>query len=417
MSKDIEHNTTARIQTATDLEELFEFSRDALFDLCKFDLRKLFILNYRARNIFKGSEKVSTLSLSPQVERVLEGMAFNKPLDIPSESKALLIGQVDLTDEKMILLGVGEEIIGISLLKPKEADRSGENGASEIAGAFARTAQRIVLKAIIEEQDKEIERCKNRIDSIVSDLNAIEQIKSNFISIASHELRTPLTVTRGYVEMLLEENGLDEVQKNTLNGVYKGVLKQEEILDSLFELAKFDSVSPVLNQERVLLSQLLKEVVKKLAKPIRERQLKVNFDIRDESSICVDTQSIRKLILNLLQNAIKFTPDQGVIEIEIETTALGSEKGVLLSIKDSGVGIEKDQLEVIFTRFYQPKDKLNTHSSGKTKFKGSGIGLGLALSRAIALAHNGKIWAESAGYDEKMMMGSEFKVFLPIKEQ
>lgn len=277
------------------------------------------------------------------------------------------------------------------------------------------------LAECCQEQTIELERCRHRIDSIVNDLNAIEQIKANFISIASHELRTPLTVTRGYVEMLLEDEQLGGSQKETLNGVYKGVLKQAEILDSLFELAKFDTVSPVLNQERVWVGKLTREILKKLTKPIQERGIQVEVNSVDDQSVCVDAASIRKLLLNLIQNAIKFTPDNGRVRVDITAVEMANEDeilrpGVLISIRDAGVGIDREQLEVIFTRFYQPKEKLATHSSGKTKFKGSGLGLGLALSKAITLAHNGKIWAESEGYNEETMPGSVFHVFLPAKK-
>lgn len=413
MEEDIYQKFTAAIREARDLDELIVRSSGVLSEYCGVHLTKLLVIHPRAAGLIEPTEKLQAISLSPKLRNAVLSCANNFLIDLIPE-----ITEVDTTADvqKMIVLDAGGEIAGICLAVMVDEEIKNKAQLSIIAISMAETCQRLVQKAIIAAQENEIERCKDRIDSIVNDLNAIEQIKSNFISIASHELRTPLTVTRGYVEMLLEENGLDEVQKNTLNGVYKGVLKQEEILDSLFELAKFDSVSPVLNQERVLLSQLAREIVKKLTKPIRERQLKVEFEINSEPSVCVDTQSIRKLILNLVQNAIKFTPDNGLIKIVTATAVIGKENGVLLTIKDSGVGIEKEQLEVIFTRFYQPKDKLNTHSSGKTKFKGSGIGLGLALSRAIALAHNGKIWAESAGYDEMLMLGSEFKVFLPIKE-
>lgn len=310
---------------------------------------------------------------------------------------------------------------GSLMFSPEKGNPEHSTDLNVFITTLTTVISKLRLLECCQDQTVELERCKNRMDAIVNDLNAIEQIKANFISIASHELRTPLTVTRGYVEILLEDDQLSEKQQTTLNGVYKGVLKQAEILDSLFELAKFDTVSPVLNQERVWISKLTREIVKKLSKPIQERGITLEINVLDEDSVCVDAQSIRKLLLNLIQNAIKFTPDNGKIRIvisaeEMENDRAVVEPGVLISIHDTGVGIDREQLEVIFTRFYQPKDKLSTHSSGKTKFKGSGIGLGLALSKAITQAHNGRIWADSLGYDEEKMPGSAFNVFLPAKK-
>ena len=93
------------------------------------------------------------------------------------------------------------------------------------------------------------------------------------------------------------------------------------------------------------------------------------------------------------------------------------EGGVEVIVSDSGVGIDRDLQEIIFTKFYQPGELLNRHSTGKTKFKGSGAGLGLALSRGIVEAHGGKIRVESRGYDEKKLPGSQFHVILPLRSQ
>ncbi len=86
-------------------------------------------------------------------------------------------------------------------------------------------------------------------------------------------------------------------------------------------------------------------------------------------------------------------------------------------VSDTGVGVDKSYQEVIFTKFYQPGELLNRHSTGKTKFKGSGVGLGLALSRGIVEAHGGKIWVVSPGYDDEKCPGSDFHVILPIRSQ
>jgi signal transduction histidine kinase len=130
---------------------------------------------------------------------------------------------------------------------------------------------------------------------------------------------------------------------------------------------------------------------------------------------------MRKLFYHLLTNAIKFTPNGGKIEVTASQISPNNrdlpEGGVELIVKDTGVGVDKALQEIIFTKFYQPGDKLNRHSTGKTKFQGSGAGLGLALSRGIVNAHGGRIWVESDGYDEEKLPGSEFHVILPLRSQ
>ena len=284
------------------------------------------------------------------------------------------------------------------------------------AGATLENA-RLIEKLTV--TNDELKQSIATLENISRDLSNLETIKSNFISIASHELRTPLTVTRGYVEMLMDDETLPATQKDLLKGIYKGVLKQEEILDSLFELAKLDSSSEQLRSEEISMNDLVKEVAQKMMKVINQRQQVLMIDLPDLPKMMGDKGSIRRLFLNILQNAVKFTPDHGKITITgfAVKESTSDEAGVEMIVRDTGVGISKDLQEVIFTRFYQPGEKVDTLSSSKFKFKGSGLGLGLALSRAIVKAHGGRIWVDSTGYDERGCPGSEFHFFFPFKPQ
>jgi signal transduction histidine kinase len=130
---------------------------------------------------------------------------------------------------------------------------------------------------------------------------------------------------------------------------------------------------------------------------------------------------LRKVFYHLISNAIKFTPNGGKITIRGKTLPFSNktmpEGGLEIIISDTGIGVDPNFREVIFTKFYQPNEELNKHSTGKTKFKGSGAGLGLALSRGIVEAHGGRIWVESPGYDEVNFPGSHFHVILPLRKQ
>jgi signal transduction histidine kinase len=116
-------------------------------------------------------------------------------------------------------------------------------------------------------------------------------------------------------------------------------------------------------------------------------------------------------------NAIKFTPDGGRIAIEGKTIKESSgSPEVEITIHDTGIGIAKENQEVVFEKFYQTGEVL-MHSSGKTKFKGGGPGLGLAIARGIVEAHGGRIWLKSPGYDEKTNPGTTVYVRLPVNGQ
>jgi len=259
------------------------------------------------------------------------------------------------------------------------------------------------------------------LDKANHDLAKLEMTKSNFISIASHELRTPLTVIKGYTEMLMESDSLDAGVREFMKGIHKNTLRLHEIMDSMFDVAQIDARAIELQRQDVLVNELIRSVVNELGKVASEREQEITLDLPQLPYIKADPNTLRKLFHHTIINAIKFTPNGGKVTITGRQLPSNNrdlpEGGVEIIVSDTGVGIDKGYQEVIFTKFYQPGELLNRHSTGKTKFKGSGVGLGLALSRGIVEAHGGKIWVESPGYNEETCPGSEFHIILPLRSQ
>jgi signal transduction histidine kinase len=121
-----------------------------------------------------------------------------------------------------------------------------------------------------------------------------------------------------------------------------------------------------------------------------------------------------KFFSQLINNAIKYTPDGGHIEITGQVHAESSGLFVEVTVEDNGIGIDQDDQHRIFDKFYRTGD-LMKHSTGKTKFKGAGPGLGLSLVKGIVDAHSGRVWVESRGHDEEACPGSSFHVLLPVR--
>lgn len=258
------------------------------------------------------------------------------------------------------------------------------------------------------------------LDKANRDLARLDQTKSDFISIASHELRTPLTVMRGYIEMLLEDRRLDDNIKQIVASLHKSTLRLHEIMDSMFDIAQIDARALQLHVQPVDTAVLVRDVCNSLKKPLADRKLSLTLELPALPTVRADPDILRKVFLHLVNNAIKFTPNKG--SIHITGVAAPANKidlpngGVEIIVSDTGVGVDPDFHEMIFTKFYQPGE-LGKHSTSKSRFKGGGAGLGLALSKGIVEAHGGRIWVESAGHDEAKLPGSKFHVLLPLTRQ
>ena len=161
----------------------------------------------------------------------------------------------------------------------------------------------------------------------------------------------------------------------------------------------------------------MKEVGNSLEKTFQERKQTLTIDLPSLPTVKADPNLLKKLFQHLLNNAIKFTPNDGKITVTATALPLQSADlpngGVEIIVSDTGVGVSQDSRDIIFSKFYQPGD-VSKHSTSKTRFKGSGAGLGLALSKGILEAHGGRIWVESPGYDEVTFPGSQFHILLPL---
>jgi signal transduction histidine kinase len=265
----------------------------------------------------------------------------------------------------------------------------------------------------------ELRQAYRALDKANNDLERLDQTKSDFISIASHELRTPLTAIVGYTEMLIDDITLPTNVHDMIKSISKGTKRLHEIMDSMFDIASIDTRTLQLHLIRVDTAILIKEVCERLVQSFMERKQILTINMPPLPMVKADPNLLKKLFQHLLTNAVKFSPNRGKVSIMAwSLPAYNSELsngGVEIVVSDTGVGVDPDSTEIIFSKFYQPGD-LNKHSTSKTRFKGSGAGLGLALAKGIVEAHGGRIWVESAGFDDEKFPGSQFHVVLPLTE-
>lgn len=266
--------------------------------------------------------------------------------------------------------------------------------------------------------NQELRQARRSLERNNQELQRIDQAKSDFISIASHELRTPLTVIKGYSEMMIGDDRLDNSIKSIMKKINEGTIRLHEIMESMFDVAQIDSRSLKPHLQPTDLGQLIKEVCQEQLKTAQEREQNILIALPPLPQVKADANLLIKMFHHIIRNAIKFTPNGGKISIighHIPSIINLPNGGVEIIVSDSGVGVDPNLREIIFTKFYQPGE-LGKHSTSKSRFKGGGAGLGLALSKGIVEAHGGKIWVESPGYDEVNFPGSQFHIILPLEK-
>jgi signal transduction histidine kinase len=250
----------------------------------------------------------------------------------------------------------------------------------------------------------------------------LDRTKSDFISVAAHELRTPLTVLRGYSKMLLNDASIKESSHRLelVKGIHTGAMRLQEIVTSMLDITKIDSRVLELYPEPLYLPSVIELAAQTFTEPLAERNQTLTIaDMSDLPSIMADPDALQKVFYHLIVNAIKYTPDGGKITISgrcLNGEASLPSPSIEIVVSDTGIGIDPDAHELIFTKFYQTGE-LALHSTGKTVFKGAGPGLGLTIARGIVEAHHGKIWVESQGHDEETFPGSHFHVVLPLRQR
>jgi signal transduction histidine kinase len=314
--------------------------------------------------------------------------------------------------------------IGLLALGAKlSSQRFSEDDLVTVSALANQTAVALENARLVEnllKLNNQLSQAYRDLDKANRDLERLDQTKSDFISIASHELRTPLTVMRGYTEMLLEDHNIDDNIKQVVSSLHKSTLRLHEIMDSMFDIAQIDARALQLHVQPVDTAALVRDVCNGLKKPLADRRLSLDLELPPLPTVKADPNILRKVFSHLVNNAIKFTPNDGNIRVT-GTVAPPNQidlpnGGVEIIFTDTGVGVDPDFHEMIFTKFYQPGE-LGKHSSSKNRFKGGGAGLGLALSKGIVEAHGGRIWVESSGHDEVHLPGSQFHVLLPLTKQ
>jgi len=236
-------------------------------------------------------------------------------------------------------------------------------------------------------------------------LQTSDRLKTEFLSMVSHELRTPITPIRGYASLLSREKlgPLNKQQKEALVVINRQSEHLEELIENLLDISRFELGKPIpMNLEPIPLKELLGSIAQAEKILLSNHKLKLKLEIKKNLPLVLADQSkLKRILTNLIGNAIKFAKEKDTIKVR----AFKKDNLARIEVIDHGLGLEKQNLERVFEKFFQVDSSIARHVPG--------IGMGLAIAKEMAELHSGKIWAESKGLGK----GTKLVLLLPLANE
>lgn len=361
---------------------------------------------FGARKKFSEDELLHSLYVKQNNLIIIEELKnisykkYKKEIDLLSEMKIELIMPLNVKDRN----------IGLIVLGPKESGDMYNDEDLQVLQIVGAQAAIAVENALSYERVKNFNtKLKKEVEVATAELRAankklidLDQTKSEFISIASHQLRTPLTVIKGYISMMLEGSfgPLTDQENDSLKKVYESNERLIQLVENLLDISRIESGRLEFNFKEGKLESVVESVIEELKRNVEDKNLKLEYKkpAKPLPKLVFDEQKIRQVIMNLIDNAVKYTK-QGRITVELEAQG----KNLRFSVSDTGMGVSPHDLPNLFMKFSRGKGTSLVHTGGN--------GLGLYVGRMMIEAHRGKIWGESAGAGK----GAKFCFSLPIR--
>jgi PAS domain S-box-containing protein len=267
-----------------------------------------------------------------------------------------------------------------------------------LVNAFRRERDGVTLNDCVFVPMRQRNLYEDEILRAKKEAEAATEAKNEFLSIVSHELRTPLNAILGWTQML-ESGSLDaEHTRRAIETIGRNARAQNQLIEDLLDFSRIVSGKLRLEIGRVDLAEVVRAAIEVVKPSAQSKEIELNADLPANVFISGDAARLQQVVLNLLTNAVKFTPLNGRVEIKLARIESNAE----ISVRDTGSGISAEFLPHVFER-YEQADKTKTS-------RNSGLGLGLAIVRRIVELHGGTIRAESPGEG----FGATFTVRLPV---
>ncbi|WP_271396371.1 sensor histidine kinase [Salinicoccus roseus] len=285
----------------------------------------------------------------------------------------------------IITVIVLSKVITQPLVRMKKATEALSRGNHEVELSTSRKDELGELATAITRLSKDLKRLKNE--------------RNEFLSNVSHELRTPLTYLKGYTDIINRETTSEEDRTRYTKIIQEETEHLAGLIKTLFELAKIDQNEFAIKKEKVEFDALIQKIVERIYPAIEEREIEFSYSCPSNVVISIDPERIQQVLLNILDNAIKYTPRGNHVRLEVVQT----KHEVLTVISDTGDGIAEEDMPYIFERLYRA-EKSRSRSKG-------GSGLGLTIAKEIVELHNGRMEVES-----ELGEGTVFNISLPKED-
>ena len=283
----------------------------------------------------------------------------------------------------------------------------------DINGAAANTEGARVLRIIASHFSDEQNTLLGTVyvfDDITSE-HEIEQMKSEFVSMVSHELRTPLTSIIGFISLILDgkTGKINRKQHESLTRAHRQSKRLAALINDLLDVSRIEAGRIEMKREPVQIEAVAEGRIEELRPQADEKAISIFFDTPSYlPSVVGDADRIGQVFINLIGNAIKFTPENGEVRVRISTAhrSGGATDGVHVEVVDTGPGIPPDEREKVFDKFRQLGD-------AHTREPQSGTGLGLSIATGIVEAHGGRLWVDTGDTGK----GCNFQFFIPLEKR
>jgi heavy metal sensor kinase len=269
---------------------------------------------------------------------------------------------------------------------------------------IVRSAERITLQNLsrrlpIPNTGDEVERLSLALNRMIQRLDEAFQVTSRFSADASHELRTPLTIMRGELEAVLKEGHLSEEHMGQIESILEEAERLTQIVEGLLTISRLDTGESQMSKDPVDFANLVSTTAEQMIPLAEDKSVSLLCETGRDVMVEANEIRLRQVVVNLLDNAIKYTPEGGKITVRVT----GEPSWAILEVSDNGIGISQEALPHVFERFYR---------SGQIQArKARGTGLGLSMVQSIVEAHAGKVEVESRENE-----GATFRVRLPRLE-